>query len=416
MLYVEVNENEILNITDQEVENFEKIDVDTRDSAIDLFTKKKWKYDEEEIVARLESLFPDEEENNLEVFDIKVSTINRSFSELADMFQEGDIKSPDVQRKFVWDTNKCSKLIESILLGLPIPPLFFMDNGNSVYEVIDGLQRLTTISNYILGNSWGQTVNDVKRNRVAKLSQNVDKTIAGKSFNQLTPEQQKKIKRAAVTVIDFRQIEPSDDKAKYLIFERINTGSELLNAMQIRKALAYGAFITDLYETANNSDVLKSIFGKQYINKDKHVEFLLGVYVTYKVFKNEYQLPSQYQKYILNDYCENNKDKKMDTHFIDKFDKTLNDLNSKFKIDELFKKVNSNGDFHGNRNNNIAESLIATTIICNSEIPENVFENYKKYISRNIENFSTNQITIDRLNKRRKICENILEISDEKED
>lgn len=72
------------------------------------------------------------------------------------MFQEGDIQIPDVQRKFVWDTNKYSKLIESILIGLPIPPLFFMDIGNNSYEVIDGLQRLTAISNYILGNKWGE--------------------------------------------------------------------------------------------------------------------------------------------------------------------------------------------------------------------------------------------------------------------
>ena len=49
------------------------------------------------------------------------------------------------------------------------------------------------------------------------------------------------------------------------------------------------------------------MFGKQYLNKDKHVEFLLSTYVTYQVLKGEYTLQGQYQKYILNDFCEEKK-------------------------------------------------------------------------------------------------------------
>ena len=288
MLYGKVENGEVIEITDLEKENFISIEASNTDDALDYFNKQTIKYDES-IIEEIDNIFSfDQEEKILNIYDIKVSTENRSFNELADMFQEGEIEIPDMQRNFVWSTSKCSKLIESILLGLPIPPLFFMDKGNNRYEVIDGLQRLTAISNFILGNNWGNITNSVQRNTTAKLSTNVDKSIEGKKFSDLTLEQQKKIKRSTITVIDFRQIGQEDDKAKYLIFERINTGSELLNPMQIRKALAYGDFMSSLYKAADDSITLKSIFGKQYLNKDRHVEFMLGVYTTYKVLKGQY--------------------------------------------------------------------------------------------------------------------------------
>ncbi|TCD45948.1 DUF262 domain-containing protein [Streptococcus sp. X16XC17] len=185
MLYINVIDKEILEVTDQKVDDFEVIDVST----IDGFSRLEYVVSEA-IEAKLEGIFSEKEEV-INSFDIKVSTENRSFNELADMFQERDIDIPDVQRKFVWDTQKCSKLIESILMGLPIPPLFFMEKGQNKYEVIDGLQRLTAISNFILGNNWGSITNSVQRNVPAKLSSNVDSSIANKRFDELSPEDQK---------------------------------------------------------------------------------------------------------------------------------------------------------------------------------------------------------------------------------
>ena len=159
MLYGKVENGEVIEITDLEKENFISIEASNTDDALDYFNKQTIKYDES-IIEEIDNIFSlDQEEKILNIYDIKVSTENRSFNELADMFQEGEIEIPDMQRNFVWSTSKCSKLIESILLGLPIPPLFFMDKGNNRYEVIDGLQRLTAISNFILGNNWGNITN-----------------------------------------------------------------------------------------------------------------------------------------------------------------------------------------------------------------------------------------------------------------
>ncbi|WP_368742653.1 DUF262 domain-containing protein [Enterococcus casseliflavus] len=413
MIYGKIENGEVIEITDLEQENFLPIQASNTDDAIDYFNEQGIKYDES-IVEEIDNIYlTNEEEKILNIYDIKVSTENRSFNELADMFQEGEIEIPDMQRNFVWSTSKCSKLIESILIGLPIPPLFFMDKGNNRYEVIDGLQRLTAISNFILGNNWGNITNSVQRNRPAKLSTNVDESIQSKKFVDLTIEQQKKLKRSTITVIDFRQIGQQDDKAKYLIFERINTGSELLNPMQIRKALAYGDFMSSLYEAANASSTLKSIFGKQYLNKDRHVEFMLGVYVTYKVLKDQYELSNQYQKYILNDFCENEKNSKIESEFVEEFDTQLGNMLSVFKDNEIFKKVDSNGNYHGNRNTNISEVFLATAIVHKTNINENIVDRYKHEIHTEIDKFNVNKMNNGLLNQRYKVCKRILGIDDE---
>lgn len=413
MIYGKIENGEVIEITDLEQENFHPIQASNTDDAIDYFNEQGIKYDES-IIEEIDNIYiTNEEEKILNIYDIKVSTENRSFNELADMFQEGEIEIPDMQRNFVWSTSKCSKLIESILIGLPIPPLFFMDKGNNRYEVIDGLQRLTAISNFILGNNWGNITNSVQRNRPAKLSTNVDESIESKKFVDLTLEQQKKLKRSTITVIDFRQIGQQDDKAKYLIFERINTGSELLNPMQIRKALAYGDFMSSLYEAANASSTLKSIFGKQYLNKDRHVEFMLGVYVTYKVLKEQYELSNQYQKYILNDFCENEKNSKIESEFVEEFDTQLGNMLSVFKDNEIFKKVDSNGNYHGNRNTNISEVFLATAIVHKTNINENLVDRYKHEIHTEIDKFNVNKMNNGLLNQRYKVCKRILGIDDE---
>jgi hypothetical protein len=70
--------------------------------------------------------------------------------QLVDMISEAQIDiSPDYQRRFVWDDVRQSQLIESIFLGIPIPSLFMATNEDSSWEVVDGLQRITTLVNFV---------------------------------------------------------------------------------------------------------------------------------------------------------------------------------------------------------------------------------------------------------------------------
>lgn len=244
-LYIRV-ENNFINYVDVEENNVcnEEVEANSLD---EMFIElEKLGNIEEETENKISELFESEvNKESLTSYNIKHWVSNRSFGELIDMFNCGEIKKPAMQREFIWDAQKSSRLIESIILGLPIPPLFLLEIGNNEYELIDGFQRLTTVTNYVNGEPWN-AVEEGKKKRKSKLSGKIMEELVGKSFDQLEPEYQRIIKRSTIPLIEFRQIGPNDYSSKYLIFERINTGSVKLNSMQIRKALAYGEFINAL--------------------------------------------------------------------------------------------------------------------------------------------------------------------------
>ncbi|HCS9104566.1 TPA: DUF262 domain-containing protein, partial [Staphylococcus pseudintermedius] len=321
------SESEIVRVSDlndedlkyfMEIDNFSEFQkrCDELDLVIDETT-------ENHVIELLDSKL-EEINGKLEEFEIKHWVSNRSFGELIEMYEEDEITIPIMQRNFVWDSVKCSRLIESIILGLPIPPLFLIEVDSNKYEVIDGLQRITAISNFVKKRPWNYSKDrETTSKGKAKLSKLVDESIAGKSFDQLNENFQRKIKRSTIPLIEFKQLTPDNYNSKYLIFERINTGSQKLNSMQIRKSLASGEFMIDLYKKCEENDLLKSIFTKTALKKDLHVEAYLRTYVFNKLVNDEFKTRNHGIKNILNDYCENHRKTKIESEFDDKFKKSL---------------------------------------------------------------------------------------------
>src|SRR6266545_3357412 len=84
---------------------------------------------------------------NAEREKVDVSVHNFSVRELVRMMAEGELNvAPEYQRKFRWDDNACSLFIESVFLGLPVPPIFVATNVGYQWEVVDGLQRLSSLT------------------------------------------------------------------------------------------------------------------------------------------------------------------------------------------------------------------------------------------------------------------------------
>lgn len=367
------SESEIVRVSDlndedlkyfMEIDNFSEFQkrCDELDLVIDETT-------ENHVIELLDSKL-EEINGKLEEFEIKHWVSNRSFGELIEMYEEDEITIPIMQRNFVWDSVKCSRLIESIILGLPIPPLFLIEVDSNKYEVIDGLQRITAISNFVKKRPWNYSKDrETTSKGKAKLSKLVDESIAGKSFDQLNENFQRKIKRSTIPLIEFKQLTPDNYNSKYLIFERINTGSQKLNSMQIRKSLASGEFMIDLYKKCEENDLLKSIFTKTALKKDSHVEAYLRTYVFNKLVNDEFKTRNHGIKNILNDYCENHRKTKIESEFDDKFKKSLELLFNNFNIfiDKPFRRVNINKDngrfeYVGNLSVTIMESLLAALI------------------------------------------------------
>lgn len=174
------------------------------------------------------------------------------------------ILQPEFQRAFTWDTTKMSRLIESIIMSYPLNPLHFSeettDNGDTINEVIDGQQRLTTIFRFL--------DNKFKLGRLKLLP-----GLNGKYYKGLDVKVQKAIQNYSIGIFPYSG---EDRKLKFEIFERVNTGATALTAQELRNAIYHGTYNTLLRELA------ASPFTKELLKMDskrmKDVELILGFF------------------------------------------------------------------------------------------------------------------------------------------
>jgi len=162
---------------------------------------------------------------------IRVDTKSFSLFQIYDMIVKGDINlSPNFQRNLVWDNQRKSRLIESILLRIPLPMFYFAQDNEGVLSVIDGLQRLSAIRDFI--------ENRFSLRKLEYLGEKCDGKYYDHSDSNKSIDE--KYKRwFNMTQITVNIIDPSSPfKLKYDIFRRINTGGQPLNAQEIRNCLS----------------------------------------------------------------------------------------------------------------------------------------------------------------------------------
>ena len=179
-------------------------------------------------------------------FDIDYWSYNITYDQLARLFESGKILIPQMQRGFVWDDIQASRLIESILMGLPLPSLFLIKNieeGN--YLVVDGLQRITSIHSF----RYNKKLPNRKPNVAGFSLKGVHKEIANKTYAELLEEgKTDKFDMGTINVIEFKQNKPDREEAMYTLFERLNGGGTNLTPQQIRNSIYYGKFNNFLNE------------------------------------------------------------------------------------------------------------------------------------------------------------------------
>ena len=164
-------------------------------------------------------------------------------------WKDGDLDiQPDFQRGFVWDIIKASRLIESILLDIPLPVIYLSQEKDDRECVIDGQQRLTAFFSYIDGKLPDPRLpfgKDFKLN-----SLNVFTELIGKYFKDLPKELQKKIRYYKIRTITFRK--ESEQDLKFEVFERLNTGSVSLNDQELRNCIYRGKYNDLLWELSED--------------------------------------------------------------------------------------------------------------------------------------------------------------------
>jgi hypothetical protein len=158
---------------------------------------------------------------------------------LATKMKDSEFEVPDYQREYTWEEERKWRFIESILMTLPIPFLFFWENPKSgKLEVVDGSQRLRTIQEFIFG--------DLVLGELDKLS-----LASGFAFKDLPESRQRKFKNRSIRGIVLNQ--HADDQTRFEIFERINTGSKIANKAEVRRGALRGPFMNLVIELAKEA-------------------------------------------------------------------------------------------------------------------------------------------------------------------
>jgi hypothetical protein len=162
---------------------------------------------------------------------IRVEAKSFSLRNILDMVDEGDLElAPDFQRRNVWNHKQRSRLIESLLLRIPLPAFYFSANEDGKLLVVDGLQRLSAIYDFVRGKP-----ND-KRYKLDKLEYLQDE-VGKKYFKDI--EGTRWARRIYLTQIVANVVDSQTPaKVKFDIFKRINTGGSPLNAQEIRHCMS----------------------------------------------------------------------------------------------------------------------------------------------------------------------------------
>ena len=218
------------------------------------------------------------EEEAFVEYDIATYPSDYTIEGLQQMRERGDIIIPPYQRKYVWTIKQASLLVESFLLGLPVPPLFLYINEDNKSEVIDGQQRLLSTV-YYLGGYFGEP--DSKGNQqVFKLVGLSEKSpFRNKSFVQLEEKFQRKLRSSVLRAINVRQLNPHNDNTSvFHIFERLNTGGTSLKPQEIRNAVFRGNVVSELQEL-NTDQNWRTILGAVKLDRyQRDVELVLRLF------------------------------------------------------------------------------------------------------------------------------------------
>jgi len=171
---------------------------------------------------------------------VSSNSYSMSVGELASMYKDGELNlHPEFQRFFCWNDEQKSRFIESLLLGIPIPPIFVAQRDDGKWDVIDGLQRLSTIFELMgeLLNEEGEKVEPLKLTKTKYLEALQDKTWENKNNpeNELPTSARIEIKRARFDVNIVKS--SSSTMAKYEIFQRLNTGGSLATPQEVRNCV-----------------------------------------------------------------------------------------------------------------------------------------------------------------------------------
>lgn len=220
---------------------------------------------------------------------VDFDTYDVTVDELLRRVERGRIDvAPAYQRKFRWDSARQSALVESIFLGIPIPPLFMATNAEAgqahSWEVVDGLQRVTTLVRFA-GSEKARERIGVGAEVLELSSLDKLRTFDGFTFEALPSDMQSLFEDRPLKVIVLN--DKSEARVRFDLFERINTGGIRLTHQEVRECVFRGPFVDMLTELAQRDEFLSTIRlseGNQ--NDGTREEFVLRFFAYLENYEN----------------------------------------------------------------------------------------------------------------------------------
>ena len=220
------------------------------------------------------------QEIELENIVVHTRTMDISLEQLKNSVDANDIiTDPDYQRKYVYDDKRASCLIESILIGIPIPVIYLAEEEEGVYSVIDGQQRITSFVRFLK--------NEFPLTGLKRL-----KSLNGLYFRQLGKTLQRRLSLKPLSTVC---IERDSQNLKYEIFSRLNLGAVKLRDQEVRNCIYRGKFNDMLKEIANSNAYLPALFhdaNTRYSYEERILRFFalrsMELKGTFKLMMNNY--------------------------------------------------------------------------------------------------------------------------------
>jgi hypothetical protein len=252
---------------------------------------------------------------------VDVAVHNFSVRELVRMIVDEELNAaPNYQRKFRWEEDDEALFIESVFLGLPIPPLFVATNVGFQWEVVDGLQRLSTLAHFFARNDIeAQAIGRKSPLRLSGLEKLTE--LNGITYSELPKNLQVYFGRQPLQVVSLT--DKSDRQVRFDVFERLNRGGIQLTAQEVRACVYMGKF-NDFIEELSNDPRLKVLVKLQrsHENDGTRTEQVLKFFA-YKNNRDEFD--GKVEKF-LNDYmgkAESNFNYRAEQEIFDKALETL---------------------------------------------------------------------------------------------
>lgn len=277
-----------------------------------------------------EDLQSEQLDKEVETAGYKINTYgaDMTLEILAKKIHEKEVSVPPFQRRYVWPIKKASRLIESFLLGLPVPQIFlFRREKTQDLLVVDGQQRLKTIYFFIQTEKFDDNTDFYL--------QGVKQQWEGKKFSQLSEPDKRRLKNSILRTTIFEQVIPDNDFSMFEIFERLNTGGIPLSQQEIRNCIYYGEiveFLKELNETEKWRLLLRQTLPDKRLRDIELILRFLALYENWEDYKKPMKdfisnFMKKYQK------IGEEKKKELKKLFLESIEKVYDELgNSAFRL------------------------------------------------------------------------------------